>query len=123
VDRSKYLNMCRTKIHRATVTESNLEYEGSITIDSDLIEKADLYEYEMVHGLNLNTGSRIETYVIRGEAGSGVICLNGPAARLGTKGDSVIIIAYALVKKSEAESHRPTIVMVDQNNRIKHVQK
>ena len=114
-----YIEMCRAKIHRATVTESNLEYEGSITIDGDLIEAAGLYEYEKVHVLNLNTGSRIETYVIRGERGSGVICLNGAAARLGAEGDKVIIMSYFLLPQDQAKSFSPKIVLVDDQNKIR----
>ena len=88
------ITLCRAKIHRATVTESNLEYEGSLTIDRDLIEAAGLHLYEKIQVVNINTGARLETYVIEGEPGSGTICLNGAAARLGTVGDKIIIIAY-----------------------------
>ena len=88
---TNYVNMCRAKIHRATVTEADLDYEGSITIDEALIEAAGLFDYEQVHVLNLSTGSRVETYVIRGTRNSGTICLTGAAARLGSKGDTVII--------------------------------
>ena len=110
--------MCRAKIHRATVTEANLDYEGSITIDDALIEASGLLEYEKVQVLNISTGSRIETYVIRGERDSGVICLNGAAARLGTVGDKVIIIAYAIMPHNEAKGFKPRIVHVDNNNKI-----
>jgi len=113
-----YIHMFRSKIHRATITEADLEYEGSITIDEDLMMAAGLYEFEKVHVLNLNTGSRIETYVIKGERGSGTICLNGAAARLGAKGDQVIIIAYCLVPQEEASSFKPRIVLVDKDNKI-----
>jgi aspartate 1-decarboxylase len=112
------VTLCRAKIHRATVTEANLEYEGSITIDKDLIDAAGLMLYEQVHVLNVATGARIETYVIEGKPGSGTICLNGAAARLGAKGDKVIIIAYGQFTPDEASWHKPTIVHIDHNNRI-----
>lgn len=112
------LEFIRAKIHRATVTEANLAYEGSITIDKNLLEATGLMEYEKVAVLNINTGNRLETYIIEGEAGSGVICLNGAAARLGQPGDKVIIIAYCGLTPEEAKSHQPTIVTVDDNNRI-----
>ncbi|MBU1320160.1 MAG: aspartate 1-decarboxylase [candidate division Zixibacteria bacterium] len=121
MDSKNYINMCRAKIHRATVTEANLEYEGSITIDEELMEASGMFEYEQVHVLNLSTGSRIETYTIRGERNSGTICLNGAAARLGSKGDEVIIIAYTLVPQENASGFRPRIVLVDKNNRITNV--
>ena len=112
------LEFIRAKIHRATVTEANLAYEGSITIDKNLLEATGLMEYEKVAVLNINTGNRLETYIIEGEAGSGVICLNGAAARLGQPGDKVIIIAYCGLTTEEAKSHKPIIVAVDDNNRI-----
>jgi aspartate 1-decarboxylase len=109
----------KSKIHRATITEANLEYEGSITIDKTLLEASGLHEYEKVQVLNLNTGTRLETYVIEGEADSGVICLNGAAARLGQKGDKVIIISYCSLSKDEARGHKPRVISVDNQNRIK----
>jgi aspartate 1-decarboxylase len=118
---TNYVNMCRAKIHRATVTEADLDYEGSITIDEALIEAAGLFDYEQVHVLNLSTGSRVETYVIRGTRNSGTICLNGAAARLGSKGDTVIIIAYAFVPQENASKFRPKIVLVDADNKITDV--
>ncbi len=118
----QYIEMCRAKIHRATVTQADLEYEGSITIDPDLLDASGILPYEKVQVLNLNTGHRIETYVIVGEQGSGVICLNGPAARLGAKGDEVIIIAYSLMPEEDARRHEPKIVMVDKKNRVKDVE-
>jgi len=121
MENANYVNMCRAKIHRATVTEADLEYEGSITIDEALIEAAGLFEYEKVHVLNLSTGSRVETYVIRGERDSGTICLNGAAARLGSKGDKVIIIAYSLVPQEDASKFRPKIVLVNSDNKITNV--
>lgn len=111
------LTLCRAKIHRATVTEADLNYEGSISIDRDLIDAAGLVIYEKVHVLNINTGARIETYVIEGAAGSGTICLNGAAARLGAKGDKVIILAYGQFTRDEAEGFQPVIVYVDENNK------
>ncbi|MCK4656881.1 MAG: aspartate 1-decarboxylase [candidate division Zixibacteria bacterium] len=121
MENANYIEMCRAKIHRATVTESNLDYEGSITIDADLIDAAGLYEFEKVHVLNLNTSSRIETYVIKGERSSGVICLNGAAARLGTIGDPVIIISYFHILEKDAASFKPQVVLVDKQNKIKNV--
>jgi len=112
------ISLCRAKIHRATVTEANLDYEGSITIDKDLVDAAGLLPYEMVQVLNVNTGARLETYVIVGPAGSGVICLNGAAARLGAKGDKVIIIASGWFSPDEARFFKPAIVHVDANNKI-----
>lgn len=110
--------MYRSKIHRAVVTEAELNYEGSITIDRDLIDAAGMNVYEKVHVVNINTGNRLETYVIEGQSGSGTICLNGAAARLGSKGDKVIIIAYGHFTPEEAKNHQPTVVHVDDNNRI-----
>ncbi len=110
--------MFRSKIHRATVTMSELYYEGSITVDKDLLDAADIMPYEKVQVVNLNTGSRLETYTLEGPAGSGMICLNGPAARLGTVGDEVIIITYTVMNDEEAKKHKPKIVLVDKNNRI-----
>lgn len=115
------LSMLKSKIHRAVITQAELNYVGSITIDEDLIEAAGLYEYEHVHVVNVNSGSRIETYVIAGERGSGMICLNGAAARAGQKGDTVIIMAYADMTPDEVESHRPKVVFVDENNKISRV--
>lgn len=110
-------SMFKSKIHRATVTEANLNYAGSITIDRDLLEAADILEYEQVSVVNINTGARFETYTIAGPPGSGVICLNGGAARLAHPGDLVIIITYAQMTPEEVASHRPTVVHVDQRNR------
>jgi aspartate 1-decarboxylase len=110
-------NMMKSKIHRATVTEANLNYVGSITIDEDLMEAADLWENEKVQVVNINNGARLETYVIPGPRGSGVICLNGAAARHAQPGDKVIIISYALMNEEEARKHRPRIVLMDEANR------
>ena len=109
----------KSKIHRATLTGADLAYEGSITIDRDLMEAADLIPGEQVHVLNVNNGSRIVTYVIEGEAGSGSVILNGPAARSGVVGDLVTILAYAGVADDEARSFRPKILKVDRHNRLK----
>ena len=111
-----YLSMLKSKIHRATVTQAELNYVGSITIDENLMEAAGILEYERVHIVNVNSGSRIETYVIAGERGSGVICLNGAAARSGQKGDILIILAYADMTPEEAKENSPKVVLVDENN-------
>ena len=111
--------MLKSKIHRATVTKANLYYEGSITIDADLIRAADILEHEKVEVLNLNTGSRIETYVIKGKPASGVVCLNGPAARGSCPGDQVIIVSYALVEDKQARKTRPKVIKVNARNQIK----
>ena len=110
--------MCKGKIHRATVTQANLNYIGSITIDQDLLEAADIYPYEKVQVVNISNGSRLETYTISGARGSGVICLNGAAARLNTEGDIVIIISYGSYDEQEIRSLEPRIVFVDDQNHI-----
>lgn len=110
--------MFKSKIHRARITQADLHYEGSLTIDEDLMKAADLLEYEKVSVVNINNGERFETYVIKGEPGSGVICLNGAAARKGAVDDRVIIISYASMSEEEAGTYRPTIVHVDIDNRI-----
>lgn len=111
--------MCKSKIHRATITEANLAYEGSISIDKKLLEAADILPYEKVQVLNINNGSRVETYVMEAEPNSGIICLNGAAARWGQTGDLVIIIAYELVDEEKVKNYKPRIVLVDENNRMK----
>lgn len=110
----------KAKIHRATITEANLNYEGSLTLSPELMEAADFIENERVQVLNLNNGERFETYIIRGE-GSGVVCLNGPAARLGHVGDKIIVLTYAWVKEEEARQHTPLVVYVDEDNRVVEV--
>lgn len=110
--------MCKSKIHRATVTGADLNYVGSITIDPVLMEAADLLEYEHVHVVNINNGARLETYVIPGTPGEGEICLNGAAARLVQPGDKVIVISYAQYEEAEMSSYRPLFVFVDEENRI-----
>ena len=111
--------MCKSKIHRATVTEANLSYEGSLTLDPLLMEAADLLAGEKVQVLNINTGGRLETYVIEGERGSATVCLNGAAARLGQVGDKVIIISYCLLPDAEARTHQPRLVHVDEHNAVR----
>lgn len=114
------IEVMRAKLHRVTVTEANLDYIGSITIDLDLVEAAGLVEGEKVQVLNINNGERLETYVIHGERGSGVICLNGPAAHKASVGDVVIVIAYARMTLEEARAFRPRVVFPDERtNRLK----
>jgi len=109
----------KSKIHRPRVTETNLYYEGSITIDADLIKAADIIEGEKVEVFNVNNGGRLETYVIVGEAGSGVICLNGPSARGACVGDEVIIVSYVLIEDKEAKNIKPRIIKVNERNQLK----
>jgi aspartate 1-decarboxylase len=111
--------VCKSKIHRATITEANLKYMGSITIDSLLLKAADILPYERVQVLNLNNGSRVETYTIEGKAGTGVICLNGPASRWGEAGDEIIIVSYGLFSEEELKKFKPKIIFVNKKNRIK----
>lgn len=106
--------MCKSKIHRVTVSDTNINYEGSITIDTQLMELAGIVEYEQVHVVNVNNGNRFETYVMKGNKGD--IILNGAAARLAVKGDKVIIIAYGYLKQKNAEGHIPRIVLVNDQN-------
>jgi aspartate 1-decarboxylase len=110
--------MLKSKIHRATLTGTELDYEGSIAIDRTLLEAADMLPGEQVQVLNLNTGARMITYVIEAEAGSGTMLLNGPAARLGAAGDQVIVLSYCAVPEEEARSHTPSVVHVDEQNRL-----
>lgn len=112
------IEVFKSKIHRVRVTQADLNYIGSITIDEELMEAANLVEGEKVQIVNNNNGARLETYVIRGERGSGVICLNGAAARMVQVGDIVIIISYALMTPEEAKSHRPVAVFPDEHNRL-----
>ena len=109
--------MLKSKIHRATVTDANLNYVGSITVDTDLLEAADILPYEHVFVLNINTGARFETYAIEGPAGGGDICLNGAAARLAQPGDLVIVLTYAQYEEGGLEGFEPTVVHVDAQNR------
>jgi len=110
--------MLKSKIHRATLTDANLEYEGSITIDEDLMEAADILAFEQVQIYDINNGNRFETYVIKGERGSGTICVNGAAARLVSRGDLVIIASYFNVNEAEAAVHEPKLIYVDGKNSI-----
>ena len=110
--------MCKSKIHRATVTDADLNYEGSITIDPDLLDAADIREYEQVQVVNINNGERFETYAISGRRGSGDMILNGAAARLVQKGDLVIVMSYCVVDDAEAAKHTPRIVFVTPANAI-----
>ena len=112
------LTLLKSKIHRAVVTQADLDYVGSVTIDAVLMEKAGLVEYEKVLIADLNNGNRFETYVITGEAGSGIICMNGAAAKCVEVGDKVIIMAFADMTPEEALQHSPKVVFVDENNRI-----
>ncbi|MHB8513078.1 MAG: aspartate 1-decarboxylase [Actinomycetota bacterium] len=116
-----FRSMLKSKIHRATVTDANVDYVGSITIDEDLLQAADLLEYERVQVVDVDNGARLETYAIPGPRGSGAICLNGAAARLVQPGDRVIIMSYAQVSEAEARSMKPTVVFVDERNRITHI--
>jgi aspartate 1-decarboxylase len=110
--------LLKSKIHRATVTQADLNYVGSITIDSDLLRESGIQEYEKVEIADITNGNRLETYAIAGEAGSGIICLNGAAAKLVNPGDKIIIMAYANMTPEEARSHKPTVIFVDDNNAI-----
>ena len=113
--------MLKAKIHRATVTQAELDYVGSITVDIDLLEQAGILEYEKVQIVDVNNGSRFETYTIAGERGSGVMCLNGAAARMVQTGDKIILMAYAQVTPEEASELRPTVLFVDEKNKVTKV--
>ena len=113
------IEVVKSKIHKVTVTEANLHYVGSITIDEALMEAANLIENELVHVLNINNGERLETYVIKGEKNSGVICLNGPAARKVYVGDEVVVISYASMDFEKAKTFKPWIIFPDEHNRLK----
>ena len=115
------LNMLKGNIHRATIRQAELDYVGSITIDKDLLDAANILEYETVQVVDVNNGARLETYTIAGERGSGMICLNGAAARLVQPGDTCIIMCYCQMTPEEAETHRPHVVFVDEENTIREV--
>lgn len=115
------VELLKGKIHRATVTQAALDYVGSITVDEDLLKMAGILEYEKVQIVDVNNGSRFETYTICGEAGSGLICLNGAAARCVSVGDKIIIMAYGSYTPEEARKHKPAVVFVDEENRISRV--
>jgi aspartate 1-decarboxylase len=112
------ITICKSKIHRAKVTEANLNYEGSITIDKRLLDEANILANEKVQVVNLNNGARFETYVFVGEENSGTICLNGPAARLGQVGDLLIVISYCHLEFEEARKYQPKVIHVDKQNKI-----
>ncbi|MFG6114549.1 aspartate 1-decarboxylase [Halobacillus sp. MO56] len=116
-----YLTMMKAKIHRARVTEANLNYVGSITIDQDIIEEVGILPHEKVQIVNNNNGARLETYVIAGERGSGVVCLNGAAARLVQPEDVIIIVSYAMLSQEELADFKPKIALMDENNQVKQV--
>lgn len=113
--------MLKGKLHRATVTEADLNYVGSITVDRDLLEASGIYEYEKVHIVDINNGNRFETYTIAGEPGSGIICLNGAAARCVQTGDKIIIMAYAELEDEEVAAHKPKVVFLEDDNKIGQV--
>lgn len=115
-----FISLLKSKIHKARITQTELHYEGSLTLDEDLMDAAGLIENEKVSVLNMNNGSRLDTYVIKGERGSGAICLNGAAARLGMTGDEVIVLSYCMLDAKEAETFRPTLVFVDDKNAVKN---
>lgn len=114
-------NFLKSKIHRATITEANLHYEGSITIDPDLLEAADIFPNEIVKVFNINTGARFETYALLGERGKKEICLNGAAARLGEVGDLIIIVSSCWLNDNELECYKPKIVLMEKDNSIKEI--
>lgn len=114
------IQLLKSKIHRVKVSQTELHYVGSITIDEDLMDAANMIENEKVQVVNINNGERLETYVIKGERGSGMICLNGPAARKAATGDSVIIISYCLMDFEEAKLYKPIAVYPDHNNKLTH---
>lgn len=113
--------MMKSKIHRATATEANLDYVGSLTVDRDLMDAADLLPHEKVQVVDNDNGNRLETYIIEGERGSGVVGVNGAAARLIHPGDKVIVISYAEMEDAEAREHTPTVVFVDEGNRVRRL--
>ncbi len=115
------VTMLKSKIHRATVTQAELDYVGSVTIDEALLKASGITEYEKVQIVDINNGQRFETYVISGEENSGIICLNGAAARCVQKGDKIIIMSYAQLNEHEAKSHKPTVVFVDEENRVSRI--
>lgn len=110
------LEMFKSKLHPLTVTQANLYYEGSITIDQELLDRAGIYTYEKVQIVNINNGSRLETYAIPGERGSREVCMNGPAARLTNPGDRILVIAYVSMTEEEAREHKPRVVLLDSKN-------
>ncbi len=112
------IQILKSKVHRAVITEANLNYVGSLTLDEDLMDTANMIEHEKIQIVNVNNGERIETYLIKGKRGSGVVCLNGPAARKGAEGDVIIIISYALMDFEEAKVHKPVVIFPKEGNRL-----
>ena len=112
------IEILKSKVHRAVITEANLNYVGSLTLDENLMEAANMIEHEKIHVVNVNNGERIETYLIKGPRGSGVVCLNGAAARRGQPGDVIIIISYALMDFEKAKTHQPTIIFPKAGNML-----
>lgn len=115
------ITILKSKIHRATVVQAELNYVGSITVDEDLLDAAGIYEYEKVYIVDINNGNRFETYCIKGERGSGMICLNGAAARCVQVGDLIILMAYCMMDDEEVKNHKPSVVFVDEQNKIEKV--
>ena len=115
--------MLRAKVHRATVTETNVNYEGSLTLDAALMKAAGMIPYERIDVYNADSGTRFSTYLIEGEPGSGVVCVNGAAAHLARPGERIIIATYAAFSPEEAQGHRPTVVLVDSANRVKEIRR
>jgi len=113
-----FIEVVKSKIHRVKITQAELHYVGSITIDEDLMDASNIIENEKVQIVNINNGERLETYVIKGKRGSGQVCLNGPAARKAQVGDIIIIISYASLEINEAKQHKPTIIFPDKNNKL-----
>ncbi len=113
-----FIEVLKSKIHRVRISQADLNYVGSVTIDEDLMDAADLIENEKVQIVNVNNGERLETYVIKGVRGSGMVCLNGPAARKAQVGDIIIIISYGLIEKSEAKAHKPIVLFPNSQNRL-----
>jgi aspartate 1-decarboxylase len=112
------IQILKSKVHRAVITEANLNYVGSLTLDEDLMDAANMIEHEKIQVVNVNNGERIETYLIKGKRGSGVVCLNGPAARKGAEGDVVIVISYALMDFEEAKKHHPVVIFPKEGNKL-----
>ena len=112
------IEILKSKVHRVTVTEANLNYEGSLTLDQDLMDAANMIENEKIHVVNVNNGERLETYLINGKRGTGICCLNGPAARKGVVGDIIIVISYGFVDTKEAKDFKPTIIFPSEHNKL-----
>ncbi len=112
------IQILKSKVHRVVITEANLNYVGSLTLDEDLMDAANMIEHEKIQVVNVNNGERIETYLIKGKRGSGIVCLNGPAARKGAEGDVVIVISYALMDFEEAKKFKPTVIFPMEGNKL-----